>query len=60
MKPEPYGKFKETLNATAFGSACPQYSSGKIIGDEDCLTLNIYVPDTPNQYKVIFMLSSDI
>lgn len=43
VKPEPYGQFRE-LNATTFGSACPQILNGVAVGDEDCLTLNIYTP----------------
>ena len=38
-----------TLNATSFGSACPQAVpkpiSGPIPGSEDCLFLNVYAPE---------------
>lgn len=55
-KPEPYGEF-EDLNATEFGPACPQVAgfsgSNVIIGKEDCLMLNVYVPDAPaNELRV--------
>ena len=33
--------------ATAFGSVCPQIDMGAVIGDEDCLTLNVWTPATP-------------
>jgi para-nitrobenzyl esterase len=38
-----------TLDATAFGSACPQVDSpfGAASASEDCLFLNVYVPGSP-------------
>lgn len=47
-KPEPYGPFSEPFKATEFGSACPQMDLlglGISSEGEDCLTLNVYVPD---------------
>merc|ERR1719516_105404 len=41
-------KLEKELNATQFGSACLQYDlrqRGKLLGDEDCLFLNIYTPN---------------
>lgn len=36
---------KGNVDATAFGAACPQeVSDGSVLGDEDCLTLNIFAP----------------
>eukprot|EP00927_Polykrikos_kofoidii_P030743 TRINITY_DN26471_c0_g1_i1.p1 TRINITY_DN26471_c0_g1~~TRINITY_DN26471_c0_g1_i1.p1 ORF type:complete len:552 (+),score=63.43 TRINITY_DN26471_c0_g1_i1:98-1753(+) len=32
------------VDATQFGSACPQVVGDSVIGEEDCLTLNVYTP----------------
>ncbi len=47
--PEPHGCFAEPVRpATAFGAVCPQYlTDGGVTGDEDCLTLTVWVPDAP-------------
>jgi para-nitrobenzyl esterase len=39
--PQPFGRFHGVLDASAFGSACTQGGRGR----EDCLFLNIYVPN---------------
>ncbi len=37
-------------NATAFGNRCPQTDfNGGMLGDEDCLTLNVYAVNPPAQ-----------
>lgn len=45
--PQPAASWDQPLDATAFGSSCPQVDS--VISaesiDEDCLFLNVYVPD---------------
>jgi para-nitrobenzyl esterase len=41
MPPKSFGKFKTPLQATQFGSVCPQTGP---IGSEDCLFLNVYTP----------------
>lgn len=46
-KPEPYDPFSEPFEATEFGSPCPQVdllNLGIASENEDCLTLNVYVP----------------
>lgn len=46
-KPIAFGSWNETLNATAYGPACPQihnYHFVKYGISEDCLRLNIYAP----------------
>lgn len=42
--PQPFGKWKGIYNATESHARCLQFGSGSIIGDEDCLYLNIYTP----------------
>ena len=36
---------REIMDASTFGAECPQYNaSGEVVGDEDCLTLNVSTP----------------
>ncbi|HSP96499.1 MAG TPA: carboxylesterase family protein [Candidatus Dormibacteraeota bacterium] len=51
--PQPLSPWQETRQALAFGSPCPQYASplggvpgkdGSVVGNEDCLYLNVYAP----------------
>ncbi|XP_061182341.1 bile salt-activated lipase-like [Saccostrea echinata] len=48
LKPQPYGSWKRTLDATKIGPACMQsYTYASVYHNyfsEDCLQLNIYVP----------------
>jgi para-nitrobenzyl esterase len=37
----------ELRAATTFGEICPQLAMGKVVGDEDCLTLNVWAPVSP-------------
>lgn len=38
------------INATIYGDPCPQPdSSGFIIGSEDCLWLNVFTPQMPDE-----------
>jgi para-nitrobenzyl esterase len=53
--PVPASRWEQTFKALRFASPCPQYASstntdaafskGDIIGEEDCLFLNIYAPN---------------
>jgi para-nitrobenzyl esterase len=43
----------QTINATAFGSTCAQDArTGGLIGSEDCLTLNVFAPDSAHQQQL--------
>lgn len=42
--PEPADSWDEIRQADSFGNVCPQLDQGNIIGDEDCLFLNVYTP----------------
>ena len=46
-KPEPLEKaLPGIFDATSAGNACPQFNQGFLLGDEDCLTVTVYVPET--------------
>lgn len=46
--PQPPAAWDTVRDASKFGSPCPQRSTfGVIIGDEDCLTLNLWRPSKP-------------
>lgn len=34
----------DTLECKSFGNVCPQLAGGLLVGEEDCLTLNIFTP----------------
>jgi para-nitrobenzyl esterase len=45
--PQPATRWKGVRDATAFGSVCPQAGpNNTVVGDEDCLDLNVYTPLT--------------
>jgi len=46
--PVPVGCFDGVLEASAFGPACPQQDlvSGLVFGEENCLQLNVWSPET--------------
>ena len=47
LPPQPPTRFNGLFNATKFGSICTQLKGGvgPVTGSEDCLYLNVYVPD---------------
>jgi len=50
--PAPPVGWQGVRNATAFGNRCPQVDrSGVPLGDEDCLTLNVYAANPPANSK---------
>jgi len=45
MPPQPHARWNGVFEATQFGNFCPQPDGvGGTLGDEDCLTLNVYRP----------------
>ncbi|RLP52470.1 MAG: carboxylesterase family protein [Ketobacter sp.] len=54
--PQPAQPWEGVRPAKLKGDACTQYGSGlPIVGsDEDCLTLNIWTPNTPGPHPVMF------
>jgi len=43
--PKTFGRWKGVFEATAFGNVCPQMNTtGAVVGDENCLFLNVYTP----------------
>jgi para-nitrobenzyl esterase len=54
--PQPPEPWEGVLDASKMGNACIQYGTGLPIlnPSEDCLTLNIWVPNTPGPHPVMF------
>lgn len=42
----PFGSWPNELDATNFGPACAQFerTTGRVVGQEDCLFLNVFTP----------------
>lgn len=54
--PEKPDRWEGTRNTTAFCDACPQYENTvDIIGNEDCLYLNIWRPQTPDNDLPVYV-----
>ena len=49
--PAPSAKWQGVRPATAFGNRCPQVGGSGPVGDEDCLTLNVYAVNPPPSSK---------
>ena len=46
--PAPLAPWRGVRDALQFSDACPQLSNGSVIGNEDCLALNVWAPpDSP-------------
>jgi para-nitrobenzyl esterase len=57
--PEEHKRWSGTLNATAFGSGCPQvsrYHQTEAGYDEDCLFVNVTVPKAPLSQKLAVLV----
>ncbi len=58
--PEPPGCSEVTLVADTFANECPQLESGKVVGNEDCLYLNVWERGQPpgfgNPRPVMFFI----
>lgn len=55
--PKPPQKRTETLQATDFGNACVQLDAltAGVVGDEDCLTLNVWRPQTAEDKLPVYV-----
>ncbi len=55
--PEPFGAFEETWDASQFGEVCPQFQlDGRVVGSEDCLSLNIWAPRAAGSRPVMVFI----
>ncbi|GLH12015.1 Venom carboxylesterase-6 [Gryllus bimaculatus] len=60
-KSAPYEKWPDTWNATEYGSPCLQYDftfspeQERVIGDEDCLFVNVFTPKLPSSKNNDFL-----
>lgn len=55
--PEPAPCWQEELVADSFGPRCPQLDGeGSVVGDEDCLTLNVWAPTDAADAPVLVFL----
>jgi len=53
MPPVEHSSWADTLSATKFGSVATQTSGNKVIGSEDCLSLNLYTPKADNRKRAV-------
>jgi para-nitrobenzyl esterase len=53
MPPVEHASWKDTLQATNFGSIAIQFANGKVVGSEDCLSLNVYTPAADNHKRAV-------
>lgn len=53
MPPIAHAAWADTLATTNFGPAATQYSGNKVIGSEDCLSLNLYTPKADDYKRAV-------
>jgi len=55
LPPQPLDPWQQTYHATQFAPACPQWNQGgsSIIGQEDCLYLNVWAPQNAQNLPVM-------
>ncbi|HEY2581028.1 MAG TPA: carboxylesterase family protein [Mucilaginibacter sp.] len=53
MPPVEHNSWKDTLSATNFGAIAMQVANDKIVGSEDCLSLNVYTPAADNHKRAV-------
>ncbi|MCB9597053.1 MAG: carboxylesterase family protein [Sandaracinaceae bacterium] len=54
--PEAPAPFDGTFDASAFGPTCVQRQSGRLSGEEDCLTVNLWAPRAPGPRPVMVFI----
>jgi para-nitrobenzyl esterase len=56
--PQPPANWNGIRDTSQFGNICPQFNfGGQLVGNEDCLTLNVYVSQNPPNQKQPVMVS---
>ena len=53
--PEQHACWKDVVDTNAFGAPCPQLDGDTAIGSEDCLTLNVWRPDTGPKPRAVMV-----
>lgn len=53
--PAEHSVWRDTLSAQKFGAIATQNSGKKVIGSEDCLSLNIYAPKIDHQKRAVLV-----
>ncbi len=54
--PEPPPMIAGTYDASLFGPSCPQIEGGAVVGDEDCLRLNVFTHNDGLVRPVLFFI----
>jgi para-nitrobenzyl esterase len=56
-EPQAVASWKGVRDASTFGNVCTQFNfGGQLVGNEDCLTLHVYVPQNPPGQKMPVMV----